>query len=122
MASDLDDLEVTVGDLIAAMPVMDDPLTGTRQRWELDEATGQARLVAERDVSETVDENKYLYRRYDEHARWKSEVHNHVATIPDFLFYDLVRKLGWPKDNPKGWKRWLNDPDNRAFRTRPGRV
>jgi hypothetical protein len=25
-------------------------------------------------------------------------------------------------DDPKALRRWLNDPDNRYFRTRPGRV
>jgi len=46
----------------------------------------------------------------------------HVAEIPNVLYNELVRKLGRPADNPKGWKQWLNDNENRAFRTGGGYV
>jgi hypothetical protein len=36
------------------------------------------------------------------------------------LFYRL--KKDGIIDDPSAMKRWLNDPDNRFFRTRPGRV
>jgi len=46
-----------------------------------------------------------------------------VAEIPATVYYDLVKKLGEPRhDNLKAWKRWLNDPENRAWRTTGGRV
>ena len=45
-----------------------------------------------------------------------------VAEIPAALYYDLVKKLGDPKHNLKAWKRWLNDPENRFFRTTGGKV
>jgi len=45
-----------------------------------------------------------------------------VAEIPTALYHQLIQELGQPKDNPKGWKKWLNDYDNRFFRTGGGRV
>ena len=45
-----------------------------------------------------------------------------VADIPEVLYYQLVAKFGHPKDNPTDWKRWLNDYDNRFFRTDGGKI
>jgi hypothetical protein len=45
-----------------------------------------------------------------------------VAEIPTALYHQLIQELGQPKDNPKGWSKWLNDYDNRFFRTSSGRV
>jgi hypothetical protein len=46
----------------------------------------------------------------------------HVAEIPATVYLELRAKLGEPKDNPTEWKRWLNDYDNRFFRTGGGNV
>lgn len=43
-----------------------------------------------------------------------------VASIPIHIYWDLKRK--GIADDDAAMKRWLNDPDNRFFRTRPGRV
>ncbi len=45
-----------------------------------------------------------------------------VAEIPNVIYYDLLKKFGDPKNNPKAWKAWLNDADNRAFRTTGGSI
>lgn len=44
----------------------------------------------------------------------------HAAFIPQFMWNQAVQE-GWLHDKAK-WKRVLNDPDNRAFRTWPGRL
>ena len=44
----------------------------------------------------------------------------HVAEIPMVIYQQAMRE-GWIKDKAK-FKRWLNDPDNRAFRTRVSRI
>lgn len=44
----------------------------------------------------------------------------HVAFVPDAVFDQAVNE-GWLHDK-KAWKRWLNDADNRAFRTWQGRL
>lgn len=45
-----------------------------------------------------------------------------VADIPAPIYYELINKFGQPRDNPKAWKRWLNDYDNRFFRTTGGTI
>lgn len=44
----------------------------------------------------------------------------HVAFVPETVLNASFTE-GW-FDDPKAWKRWLNDPDNRDFRTGGGRV
>ena len=46
----------------------------------------------------------------------------HVAEIPNVVYHHLVEKFGKPSENPKAWKQWLNDSENRAFRTGGGHV
>jgi hypothetical protein len=46
----------------------------------------------------------------------------HVAEIPNVLYHELLKKLGKPSENPKAWKHWLNNNENRAFRTGGGTV
>jgi hypothetical protein len=54
---------------------------------------------------------------------YKRQHQQKVAEIPATLYYEMVKKLGEPRhDNLKAWKRWLNDPENRAWRTTGGRV
>jgi hypothetical protein len=104
-----------------------DPLTGTNTWFHFDDATGVITLEAEGEVGDTTDFSKALYNEFDERARFTSDVHNHVATIPDFLYYQLNNQFftesgGDAAEVKKRWKAWLNDSDNKAFRTRPGRV
>ena len=44
----------------------------------------------------------------------------HVAEIPMVIYQQAMRE-GWIKDKAK-FKRWLNDPENRFFRTTGGKV
>lgn len=44
----------------------------------------------------------------------------HVACVPMY-FIDKAAKDGWLHDRDK-WHAWLNDPDNKFFRTWPGRI
>ncbi len=80
-------------------------------------------IETQQDVTEIVRENKENYNlRGGE--RWKY-FQNHVAQIPTSVYYDLVRKgIIDEKNDPEmeRFKRWLNDSDNRVFRTRPGRI
>jgi hypothetical protein len=43
-----------------------------------------------------------------------------VATLPLSVYYQLKRE--GIADDPKRLAKWMNDPDNRAFRTRGGRL
>ena len=44
----------------------------------------------------------------------------HVAEVPIIIYNKAVRE-GWVND-PKAWKKWLNNPDNKLFRTWKGKV
>lgn len=45
-----------------------------------------------------------------------------VAEIPNTIYYDLLQKFGSPQQNPKAWFRWLQNSDNKSFRTTNGRL
>ena len=42
----------------------------------------------------------------------------HVAVVPHFVQARAIRE-NW---DPADWKRWLNHPDNRMFRSWPGKI
>lgn len=44
----------------------------------------------------------------------------HVAEIPMVIYQKALRE-GWAEDKKK-FKQWLNDPDNKMFRTWKGRI
>ena len=44
----------------------------------------------------------------------------HVAEVP-MVIYQRAMREGWAKDQ-KAWKKWLNNPDNKLFRTWKGKV
>ena len=50
-------------------------------------------------------------------TQWKGNMHR-VASIPMVIYADMV-KTGMIHDQ-KALKKWLSDPDNRVFRTKPG--
>ena len=78
-------------------------------------------LEETRDAEDIVEMNKAAYASIDERSRWGRI--NRVASIPLVLFFDLWKK-GYFRGNKlsKDDKKWLNDNENRFFRTRPGRV
>jgi hypothetical protein len=43
-----------------------------------------------------------------------------IAEIP-MIEYERAFREGWVND-PKAWKKWLNDPRNKAFRITDGRA
>jgi len=78
------------------------------------------------DISAVLNANKAEYAQNDERKRWSDDAFgNKVASIPLVVFQEL-EKQGITKgftvlDMPR-FKAWLNNPDNRAFRTRTGRI
>lgn len=96
-----------------------DLVSGTETWFHFDAETEVCTIETRRNVEELLEDNKAVFNHFDERARWGDDL-NRVASIPDFIYYDLVAK-GITRDK-KAMRAWLNDPDNRAFRTRPGRV
>ena len=96
-----------------------DPVTGVKKMWHYDAEKDEGIIENVIDATDVVEENKASFNQYDEKSNWKGDMHK-VASIPMTLFYDL-KKQGII-DDPARLKAWLNNPDNRFFRTRPGRV
>jgi hypothetical protein len=103
-------------------PLIDNPAAGkkTYMQWDADDTT----VVTEQRVDYILDHNK---RQAND---WRpggmighTQRHQQkVAEIPEALYYDLVKRLGDPRHNLKSWKKWLNDPENRFFKSTGGTV
>ena len=93
-----------------------DPTTGISHVLYHDEADGVSHYVAEQATDYLLDFNRKQSneagRRFGEWAK--------VASLPMTVFMDLKKK--GILDDSKAFKRWLNDPDNRFFRTHEGHL
>ena len=94
-----------------------DPVTKVRRMFHDSDDGNSFGEESTQDVSDRLMVNKAIYD--EPWSGWKGDMHR-VASIPTVVAEDLKRRGIW--DNKKALKRWLNDPDNRAFRTRPGKV
>ena len=95
----------------------EDPATGTKEYFHYDDDSDTFTIETQQDVSGLVDANRQLYN--DSSSNWNGDVHR-VASIPMNVYMDLQRR--GILDDQAAFKRWLNNPDNRYFRTRPGKV
>jgi len=96
-----------------------DPVTGTKKIWHYDADKDEAVIETIFDTSNLVETNKAMFNAVDERANWKGDMHL-VASIPMELF--MKWKSEGKLDDQAFLKKWLNDPDNRLFRTRTGEV
>jgi len=103
--------------MIHTRPFDYDPVFGLTELWHYDDETNTGVIETIQDSTAIIEANKWLYADVDEQARWKDGLH-HVARIPIHLYKDLQQKGIAFGD--AAMRRWLNDPDNRYFRTRPG--
>ncbi len=94
-----------------------DPLTGITRYWRHNPADDTAYIETEQHVEDMLDANKAEYNSAG--TDWKGDMHK-VASIPMTVYHDL--KARGIIDDPARLKAWLNDPHNRYFRTRPGKV
>jgi len=93
-----------------------DPLTGITRYWHMRD---NGEFVIETEQKIDVDDSNARFRNQtDKRTKWGDMAR--VASIPLSVYYDLKRR--GIADDPKAMKKWLNDPDNRAFRTREGTV
>ena len=97
-----------------------DSATGITQWFHYDEITGDIGLQTQQDVTAVIEGTKGAFNPVDERASWKGDVHK-VASIPMVIYNELAKISNNFKDQP-AIRKWLNNPDNRVFRTRPGRV
>jgi hypothetical protein len=91
-------------------------------------ADGEGGIIIQtrQDVTDIVEQNKKEYNSYDERARWSDQLFgNKVASIPMTVIDDLNKQgimRGFAVLDDKRFAMWLNDPMNRAWRTRTGKV
>ena len=75
-------------------------------------------ISTSQDVSAIIKANersRNAVDRHHPHGEWSK-----VASIPLSIYYDLKQR--GIVDDPKAMRRWLNDPDNRYFRTREAKI
>lgn len=100
-----------------------DPLTGLTEWFEYDDSNDTFTIQTEQDATELLEHNKIARNTFTSGKDTWGDGFDHrtkVASIPLNIYMDL-KKRGILRD-PVAMKRWLNDPDNFAFRTRPGTV
>ena len=107
-----------MSDVINSRIISENAAICQKQVWH-DHEDGSVTIQTVQKVDDVAEANKQTFNQFDERAGWKGEMHR-VASIPMSVFYDLKRK--GIIDDPVAMKKWLNDVDNRVFRTRPGQV
>jgi hypothetical protein len=96
--------------------INDDAFTGVKTYYNYDADKDEAIISKEQDISGIIEANKAEFNAAPE--RWGEWTK--VGSIPLSVYYELERQ-GILNDQ-KAMAKWLNDPDNRAFRTRPGTI
>lgn len=102
-----------------------DPLTGVTEFFLYDPETDGFTIQSQQDVEPFLEMNKRQYNNVGDYRRYTGEWHK-IASLPATIVMQLAEKKilradGSILDEPR-YRAWLNDPDNRLFRTRPGRV
>lgn len=88
-------------------------------------ADGDGGLIIKttQDVTDIVEQNKAQYNAGSVHDKWGDMTK--VASLPFTIVDTLNRKgimRGFAVIDEKEFRKFLNDPENRFFRTRPGVV
>ena len=93
-----------------------DSLTGAVEYFYSDAEGKNFTIVRTEDVEPLVQFNKAVVNK--DHGRWGDG--KIVAQFPMSIWWENQQKGVW--QDQKSNKAWHNDPDNRVFRVRPGRV
>lgn len=119
-------MPTSVGSIIRIiMGKLNDQLKKTqfRKAKKHDTENGSVIEVAQ-DVTDIVEKNKQEYNQAS--TSWGNDVFdNKIASIPMTVIDKLNQKgimRGFHVLDQKKFKEWLNDPDNRFFRTKQGRI
>lgn len=93
------------------------PGSGVTTWFHYDDADQKFTLETVQDIKPILEDNQY--ENLNVTRGWKGEFH-HVARVPNVVIEQL-RKDGILQDRDR-LKAWLNDPDNKCFRTKPGHL
>ena len=102
-----------------------DPVTGMRRYFVMQDGADEFDIVTRQHVGEIIKDNKINRNLRDKRTRYHDGL-EHVARIPLAIIERLAKQkivtYGGAILDHKRFKQWMNDPDNRAFRTREGVV
>lgn len=93
-----------------------DAATGITRFFHWDDSRDEFLIQTRQETAPIVEANKLAYNEAP--ARWGEMTR--IASIPTSIYFDLKKK--GITDDPKAFKRWLADPDQRFFRTRGGNL
>ena len=96
--------------------------SGVMEFYHFDPDTNGFVIEQRQDVTGLIETNKRLYNDSDgKFGEW-----NLVARFPMTVLWDLMQRgildRGFRCINEKAFGKWLNDPENRVWRTKGGRV
>lgn len=94
--------------------------TGYEQHVHYDEADDVYRLRSTQDVEPTIELSRQLFNERSG-ERYLDGL-THIGFVPQVIIDKLMAEKRWITQDPAAFKKWWNDPDNRAFHSRPGRV
>ena len=99
-----------------------DPQTKILEKHYYNPDTGEQALETTGDVTEIAESAKARFNMVDERARWR-DGYNHVAQVPLQVIDQVRRDTGVNLLTDRAaMKEYLNNSDNRVWRTRPGRI
>lgn len=101
-----------------------DKESGITEWFLYDDETGGFTIESQQDVEPLLEQNKRLWNDTEKHTPY-GELRR-VASIPNVTLMELARQgivtpAGHVLDQKK-FRAWLNDSDNKYFRTRAGKV
>lgn len=89
-----------------------------RTVWARQNADGTTTYRTDYAVDDTIEANKEMQNAAS--SGWKGDWHK-IASIPLGIYHDKLAEA-FRQDDMKHVSRFLNDVDNRAFRSKLGRV
>lgn len=89
-----------------------------RTTWARNNGDGTSTYRTDYPVTDTIEAN--LTQRNMAESNWNGDYH-HVASIPPGVFWDKLAEASRQGDDAY-ISKFLNDGDNRAWRTKDGRV
>ena len=97
-----------------------DPITGKKTYFH-GEADGNY-VSTEQPVDNILDAAKYEANdwRYGDLMCNTQKHKQKVGEIPAVIYYDLLKKFGQPRENPKAWLKWLEE--NKGFKATGGKL
>lgn len=98
--------------------LFDSDIKAGRYVWVRTNEDGSQTFRTDYMVEDTIDMN--TAQRNLAQPGWAGDYH-HVASIPLNVYYDQLHEASQQQDE-RFISKWLNDADNRAWRTKDGRV